>query len=727
MRTKLPQFRVRLPCDQRHLIPNPRKKNTSGRFDLERDSRRRENLAPRKGKSLAVAVAAFSFCLLVSAIAQNEFPAVIVVGQPAEISPDLATQQSLLSRYAGAATILEPGDFNLSRGSYLSDYIRFVPGVLITSAQGSEDTQISIRGSGNLENDTIAGTELVVDGIPINQADGEAYLQDLDLNSVKFAEVYRGADAFRFGGVTLGGSMNFITYTGRDLPSPFNIRLSGGSFGLTEQSFQAGRASGPWDFYLSGIDHTLEGFRDWSQEDYQKLAASIGYRFNDSVQNRFYLFLGRLDQNNPSSLTKDEMNANPQQTEPESVQEKWNTHWTYLRLMDRFLIQGADWTLQVGAYWNYRQFQERQEFDEDTPLGTQKFWSDDFGGEIAFTATGDLLNQHNRFTAGFVPTIELESDSWYANTNGSNGPLLEADWTAATNFTLYAENQHYVWGRLSILTGLQAVAVGRKFVSPQMGNHDEKFYALNPKLGVAYEWADHNIAYLNFSRSFQPPSFDESLAVTDTGQMFNSLEAQKAWTIEIGSRGDLGPLRWDLAFYHSWLRDELLNLDNAQGVPLGTVNAPRTMHQGVEAEVETHFTSKLKLSQAFVWNNFQFVHNAAYGTNTIAGQPIYLYKAELRYELTNGLYVAPNVEWNMANYPVDEANTLWADPYYVLGVRAGYKSPKGFEVFLEAKNLTNKTYAASVEAIADARQSTDNDSFNPANGRAFYGGIGWSW
>ena len=83
--------------------------------------------------------------------------------------------------------------------------------------------------------------------------------------------------------------------------------------------------------------------------------------------------------------------ANPQQAEPESVEEKWNTYWTYFRLMDRFLIQGADWTLQLGAYWNYRQFQERQEFDEDTPLGTQKFWSDDFGGDIAFTSNSDLL------------------------------------------------------------------------------------------------------------------------------------------------------------------------------------------------------------------------------------------------------------------------------------------------------------------------------------------------
>ena len=291
-----------------------------------------------RGTGLALASGALFLCVHISAMAQNQLPAVIVVSHvPAEISPDLATQQSLFARYAGAATVVELGDFTLSRGSYLSDYIRFVPGVSITAAQGSEDTQISVRGSGNLENDSIAGAELVVDGIPINQADGEAYLQDLDLNAVKFAEVYRGADAFRFGGITLGGSINFITYTGRSLPSPFNLRLSGGSFGFTEQSFQAGWASGSWDLYVSGINHILEGFRDWSQENYQKFAVSLGYRLNDSMQNRFYVFLGRLDQNNPSSLTKDAMNANPQQTQPESVQEKWNTSWTYLRLMDRLL------------------------------------------------------------------------------------------------------------------------------------------------------------------------------------------------------------------------------------------------------------------------------------------------------------------------------------------------------------------------------------------------------
>jgi outer membrane receptor protein involved in Fe transport len=49
------------------------------------------------------------------------------------------------------------------------------------------------------------------------------------------------------------------------------------------------------------------------------------------------------------------------------------------------------------------------------------------------------------------------------------------------------------------------------------------------------------------------------------------------------------------------------------------------------------------------------------------------------------------------------------------------------EVFFEAKNLTNKIYAATVEPIADARSGDDVDSFNPGNGRSFYGGMTWRW
>ena len=135
----------------------------------------------------------------------------------------------------------------------------------------------------------------------------------------------------------------------------------------------------------------------------------------------------------------------------------------------------------------------------------------------------------------------------------------------------------------------------------------------------------------------------------------------------------------------------------------------------------------LVLEQTYNLSDFRFDGDDVYGDHRIAGNPVQAYKAEIRYEHPSGFYAGPNVEWNIVKYPVDEANTLFADPYALLGFRAGYRTQRGVQVYFEAKNLLDKTYADYVEAIADARIGDDNDSFHPGNGRAFYGGVSWSW
>jgi iron complex outermembrane receptor protein len=99
----------------------------------------------------------------------------------------------------------------------------------------------------------------------------------------------------------------------------------------------------------------------------------------------------------------------------------------------------------------------------------------------------------------------------------------------------------------------------------------------------------------------------------------------------------------------------------------------------------------------------------------------------LLYEGPFGFYAGPNVQCNLSRYPVDEANTLFADSYVLLGFRAGFRRSNGFSVFIDCRNLINERYAASIDVIADARTEPNPEIFHPGDGRSFYGGVSWTW
>jgi outer membrane receptor protein involved in Fe transport len=46
---------------------------------------------------------------------------------------------------------------------------------------------------------------------------------------------------------------------------------------------------------------------------------------------------------------------------------------------------------------------------------------------------------------------------------------------------------------------------------------------------------------------------------------------------------------------------------------------------------------------------------------------------------------------------------------------------------MDCRNLTNQRYASSIDVIAAARTEANPEIFHPGDGRAFYGGVSWSW
>ena len=140
--------------------------------------------------------------------------------------------------------------------------------------------------------------------------------------------------------------------------------------------------------------------------------------------------------------------------------------------------------------------------------------------------------------------------------------------------------------------------------------------------------------------------------------------------------------------------------------------------------------NRLTLNQTYTLNDFHFDHDPVYGNNRIGAIPIQVYEADLMYEAPCGFYAGPNVQCNLSSYPVDQQNTLYAGAYALLGFKTGYAFNWGkskVSVFVEAKNLTDENYAASVDPIPNAQVPANPQVFHPGDGRSFYGGVTWSW
>src|SRR6266850_4717700 len=133
---------------------------------------------------------------------------VTVIGSPS----DLAEERDRVLRVPGGVTVLRGADLRATRQANLHDVLRFTPGVYIQPRFGSADeSQISVRGSGLRNNFHARGINLLVNGMPYRNADGFTDFESLELLTTEATEVYKGANALRYGGSTLGGAINLHT------------------------------------------------------------------------------------------------------------------------------------------------------------------------------------------------------------------------------------------------------------------------------------------------------------------------------------------------------------------------------------------------------------------------------------------------------------------------------------------------------------------------------------
>jgi iron complex outermembrane recepter protein len=673
-------------------------------------------------------------------------------------SPPISEAARKKKEVPGGFTIQGIDELNQSRASSLDDLLQNAPGVIMLSENETEVSKIYIRGYGVIQEDEPSSVQYLIDGLTLNQGDGEMIIEDLDVGTFKYAEIYRGADALQYGGLGLGGAVNFVPFTGYDA-APLTVKAEGGSFGFMRSQITTGGVDGPWDYFASISGRYRDGWRDHSAESTEYFFSDLGYKFSDTLENRVYVIVDQTDRELPGALTLQQMESNPRQIEttpgaPEAnaITQDWRKDWYYFRLADKLSYKQGPEEADAGVYWWHREAYEPNIYiPSNTLSGIGSFYADDFGGLFNSTTRWDWLGGENVLMLGFNPTAEDEHDAYYQNLNGQKGALTGADGELSLNGVLYGQFQHHLTEKLSVLLGVQGIYAQRHFSdlfnTSVDGNvsRDLIYRGINPKSGLIYELDDKNQLYANFDRSYQAPSFDDMVDFDtgpNTSQEFTPLEAQTAWTAEVGTRGEEGRFKWELALYHAWVRHELVDVYSGEtDLDLGSLNISHSYHQGVEAGLEwrlfdSMFTKenkkragdRLTLRQDFTLTDAHFSHDPTFGNDRIAGIPIYDYQAQLMYESPYGFYAGPNLHWVMTRFPVDNANTLDCPAYVLLGFRAGMELGKGFSIFFDARNLLNQRYASSVDPISSAAAfQPDVAVFHPGDPRSFYGGLSYKW
>lgn len=640
--------------------------------------------------------------------------------------PAFPQAQREVERAPGAVQVVPAEAYrNTTPAATIKDALDYVAGVFVQPKWG-EDSRLSIRGSGLSRNFHLRGIQLYMDGIPINTADGYGDFQEIDPSAYRYIEVYKGANALRFGANSLGGAINFVMPSGRDA-SPLQGSLDVGGYGFFRMQASSGGVHGPLDYFVTGSWQRQEGFREHSSGESQRGSANIGYQITPDIETRFYFNLNHIRQRIPGSVTKEVALTAPRTAATNNVVFDWQRNVDSGRFANKTTIRLGDTTVEVGAFVASRHL-----------LHPIYQWLDyryaDFGGFARAIDDRIVGGYRNRLVAGVTVHNGWNNAEQYQNLPGGvKGALLSRTRDTSANLAAYAENAFYVLPSLALVAGTQFLHATRDrkvFVAqPGVVPGSTEFNLWSPKFGALWQVDPTWQVFANISRSAEVPSFGEGSSFPNPVIPFFDIKPQRATTYEFGTRGRRPDYVWDLALYRAEIRDELQCLYSAFG-NCNVVNAKRTVHQGIEAAAGAVLwkglwakgpdPDRLWLNIAYTYNDFYFDRDPVFGYNRLPGAPPHILRGELLYKHPTGFYFGPNVEWGPESYYVDSANTVTTEPYAIWGLKAGWEGEK-VSVYFEARNLANTAYIAST-SITD-RATLASPLFEPGTGRTFFAGI----
>jgi iron complex outermembrane receptor protein len=666
-------------------------------------------------------------------------------------------EKELLSETPASVGVIEGESVRQDRPTHPAQVMGQVPGVAVAVTNGEGHTA-AIR-----QPFTTNPVYLYLeDGIPIRSTGffNHNSLYEINIPVAGGVEVTRGPGTALYGSDAIGGIINVLTRT----PGQREVYGSPdfGSFGWRRLIAGGGDAydRDAWRADLN-VTHT-DGWRDATAYDRQSGVARWDHSFESGATAKTVLTFSHVDQQTGanSPLVEDDYRNHPTRNYLPIAYRKVNA----LRLSTAWEREWGGTLFSVTPYVRDNSMDLLASFmlnfdptvytTKNQSFGVLAKWRRDFPGE-----------QRARLIAGVDVDVSPGSraeDRLDVTPTGSGAQRVFSTYTVGPRVYDYDVTFHgvspYLHGEISPLEGLR-VAAGVRFDSlgyrfdnrregapiavpgafpglrfyGQAGDATKTFTHTSPKLGATYTLAKDMHLYTSYNHGFRVPSegqlFRPSAATSAAAaealvRSALDLKPIKAQQAELGIRGLAGVLHYDVVAYRLQKRDDILTFRDTATNFTQTVNAGRTLHQGIEAGVGARLTPQLSIDVAYSHARHTYEDWVTSGGDftgkEIEAAPRTLGNVRLNWTPAEGARVT--LEWvRIGAYWMDAADTTRYPGHDLANVRAYWPVMKNVAVFGSITNLADKRYADS------ASITSSTPVYSPGLPRAYYAGAEFKW
>lgn len=507
-----------------------------------------------------------------------------------EVVVSATRNENRISQIPGRINTISAERLSMVAAQSIDDYLQLLPGVQVSRSFGifSTKSSVTMRGlSGNEQ----ARTLVLLDGIPVNKADGGSVNWNLiSTGDIDRIEVVKGPGSALYGGNAMGGVINVITQKPtKNIQG--NLSAEYGTFNTrTLRLHLAGRMD----------DKTLKGFYWGANSFYQKSDGYITQSEVDQKANPFITksnvdekaFNFRVGYNNAEKLNA-EVNLSIYdgiRGTGEKVFQPNGNQTEYLTYQMRTSLSG-----KVGNFaWNTSLF-----YIDEHYLKVNEYQKDDYSWYNVESIRRDfgLLSGANytkgihSFTAGFdIRDGQVDaSDIYYTSTD-------KVDNDGKMNFYgFYAQDDISLTGKIKLLVGLRydlarfydgAFIIHNSSAETTFlrqyefaGKDDENWGAFSPRISLQYRPNNNFRIYGGYSRGFRPSVLDD---LCRTGRIKGGLKVanpnlkpEYLDNFEIGS--DYSPiknLKLSASIYYSMGKDFLYYVSTGDSIDMGFGGRP---------------------------------------------------------------------------------------------------------------------------------------------------------